>query len=186
MTAAVVPLARRLVAAAAIVASLLFGSAAPAVASCVVVGSFEEMIRDAQLAFVGTVTSVSNSDRWATVAVAEVWNGPDLPSVVEVRGGPGPGTASSVDRTFKARVTYLFVPQFANGVLNDNACSSTTEWTADLVRLRPATARLPLGAEPDPEGVDFYEPLSLLLPVALIVGAGIVVFGAALMIRRSR
>jgi hypothetical protein len=147
-------------------------------------GPLEETIKDAELAFVGTVASVANSDRWATVAVAEVWIGPDLPPVVEVRGGPGPGTASSVDRMFRAGVTYLFVPRLSEGVLSDNSCSMTTEWNADVARLRPASARPPVS----PPGLDAYErfdPAALLLPLALIVGAGVVVFGAALMIRKA-
>jgi hypothetical protein len=175
----------RIAAAVAIVASVLVGSAGPAVASCVWLGPLEETIKDAELAFVGTVASVANSDRWATVAVAEVWIGPDLPPVVEVRGGPGPGTASSVDRMFRAGVTYLFVPRLSEGVLSDNSCSLTTEWNADLSTLRPATARVPIGAEPDPGTSVPFDPAAFLLPVALIVGAGVVVFGAAFMIRRS-
>ncbi|HEV8490385.1 MAG TPA: hypothetical protein VGQ58_11420 [Candidatus Limnocylindrales bacterium] len=172
-------------ASAALVASLLLGSAAPALASCVMPPPIEEAVRDADLAFVGTVTSVANLDRWATVAVAEVWVGPDLPPVVEVRGGPGPGAMSSVDRMFAARTTYLFIVGISDGTLSDNACSSTTEWSDELAALRPANARPPLSPSPESGAADPFDPASLLLPVALIAGGGLIVFGAALMIRRS-
>jgi hypothetical protein len=172
-------------AAAALVASLLLGSAAPAVASCIMPPPIEDAIRDADVAFVGTVTNVANDGRWATVAVAEVWAGPDLPSIVQVRGGPDPGTFSSVDRAFTARTTYLFLPGISEGAIHDSACSSTMEWTDDLARLRPATARLPVGAEPESGAGSSFDPGALLLPAALILGAGIVVFGAAHMIRRA-
>lgn len=175
----------RTAAAAGLVTSLLLGSVAPAAASCVMPPSIEEAVQNADLVFVGTVTGRANDGRWATVAVAEVWIGPDLPPIVEVRGGPDPGTFSSVDRAFVARTTYLFLPSISDGAIHDSSCSSTTEWTADLARLRPTTARPPAGAEPGLDAYERFDPTSLLLPVALIVGAGVVVFGAALMIRKA-
>lgn len=180
----VVAIARRS-AAAVVLAALLVSSAPATVASCVMLGPLEETIRDAKLAFVGTVIDVANEGRWATVAVAEVWLGPDLPPIVEVRGGADPGVWSSADRTFTARTTYLFLPGISEGAIHDGACSSTTEWTDDLARLRPATARPPVGGEPEPGATDSFDLASLLLPAALIVGAGVVVFGAALMVRRG-
>jgi hypothetical protein len=175
----------RAAAAVGLVTSLLLGSVAPAAASCVMPPPIEEAVQNADLAFVGTVTGLANDGRWATVAVAEVWIGPDLPPIVEVRGGPDPGTFSSVDRAFVARTTYLFLPSISEGAIHDSSCSSTTEWTADLARLRPATARPPVGAVPEPGATDPFDPASLLMPIALIVGAGVVVFGAALLIRKA-
>ena len=144
----------------------------------------EEAIRDADVVFVGTVTNVANRDRWAIVAVQEVWKGPDMAAVVEIRGGPDGNAASSVDRTFMAGTRYLFLPFIAEGALQENSCSSTTEFTADLARLRPATAHPPIAPAPDPATAAPFDPASLVVPVALIAAAGIVVFGAALVLRR--
>jgi hypothetical protein len=145
----------------------------------------EQAMQNADSVFVGTVTGLANGDRWATVAVDDVWKGPDLAPVVEVSGGPGPGTASSIDRSFTARARYLFVVSIADGALSDNACSSTTEWQPDLANLRPATAHPPVAPAPEPDAAAPFDPASLLLPGALIVGAGVVVFGAALVLRRG-
>lgn len=174
----------RTVASTAVVASLLLGSAAPVLASCVMPPSIDEAVRDADLVFLGTVTSLSNNDRWATVTVEEVWKGPDLAPVVEVRGGPGGNAASSVDRSFLAGTRYLFLPFIAEGVLQDSACSSTTQFTAELSRLRPATARQPVTPAPDPDTAAPFDTASLLLPAALIIGAGVLVFGGVLVLRR--
>jgi hypothetical protein len=164
--------------------ALLLATAAPTLASCIMPPPIEEAIRDADLVFVGTVTSVANRDRWATVAVQEVWKGPDMAPVVEIRGGPDGNAASSVDRTFMAGTRYLFLPFIAEGALQESACSSTTEFTADLARLRPATAHPPIAPAPDPETATPFDPASLLVPAALVVGAGLLVFGAALALRR--
>jgi hypothetical protein len=175
----------RAAASAALLLVVLLSSAAPTLASCLVLPALDEgVLAAADSVFVGTVTNVSNSDRWATVAVEEVWMGPDLPPVVEVRGGPGPGTASSIDRTYSARVSYLFVVGITDGVLSDNVCSATIGWSPELGRLRPATARQPVTPGPDPDTAAPFDPASLLLPAALIVGAGAVVFGGALVLRR--
>lgn len=144
----------------------------------------DDAVKDADIVFVGTVTSVANAGRWAMVTVEEVWKGPDLAPIVEVRGGPEGNTATSVDRSFTAGTRYLFLPFIAEGVLQDSACSSTAEFTADLVRLRPATARPPVSATPQPDAADRFDPASLFVPAALVVGAGALVFGAALAVRR--
>jgi len=174
----------RAASAALLVPLLLLISVAPAVASCVQPAPIEQAIRDADSVFVGTVTSLSNNDRWATVAVEEVWSGPDLAPIVEIRGGPEGNAASSVDRSFTGGTRYLFLAYIADGVLSDNACSSTTEFTADLVRLRPATAHPPIAPAPDPTTAARFDPASLLVPAALVVGAWFLVFGAALVLRR--
>ena len=141
-------------------------------------------MRNADSVFVGTVTRLSNSDRWATVAVEEVWAGPDLAPAVEVRGGEG-NAASSVDRRFTVATRYLFVVSIASGALQDNACSPTIEWQPDLAKLRPAAAHPPVPPGPSPDAATPFDPASLLLPAALIIGAGVVVFGAALVLRRG-
>jgi hypothetical protein len=105
-------------------------------------------LADASAAFVGTVTATSNGDRWATVAVSDVWKG-DVDAEVEVRGGPedppGPlNASSSVERTFDEGQTYLFLPFGGRGdVFHDNACSRTTVYRDSLERLRPPGAEPP-------------------------------------------
>lgn len=174
----------RAAASAGLLVPLLLTSAAPVLASCMMPPPIEQAIRDADSVFLGTVTGLSNNDRWATVAVEEVWKGPDLAPIVEVRGGPEGDMATSVDRSFSGGTRYLFLAYIADGVLNDNACSSTTEFTADLARLRPATAHPPIAPAPDPDMATPFDPASLLVPAALIVGTGVLVFGGALVLRR--
>jgi hypothetical protein len=176
----------RAAASVALLVPLLLISAAPAMGSCMRPIPIEEAIQGADAVFVGTVTGLSNGDRWATVAVHDVWKGPDLAPVVEVRGGPGGNTASSVDRRFTPATRYLFVVSIFEGALSDNACSSTMEWEPDLTNIRPATAHPPVAPKPAPDTAVPFNPASLLLPAGLIVGAGLVVFGAALVLRRAR
>jgi hypothetical protein len=180
----------RAAAALALVLGLLT-SAAPTVGSCLMpvpmdqATALRQGIQEADSVFVGTVASLSNNDRWASVAVEEVWKGPDLSPLVEVRGGPDGNAASSVDRAFTAKTSYLFVVFISDGVLSDNSCSATTEFTRDLIALRPATARQPVTTGPDPDSAAPFDPASLLLPAALIIGAGVLVFGGALVLRRK-
>jgi hypothetical protein len=174
--------ARYLVAAACLLSTL--ATAGPAAASCVVWGTEEEMLRDAEVAFVGSVQAVANAGRWATVAVEEIWIGPALAPIVEVRGGAGPGQASSVDRSYTAGTRYLIVASIQDGALTDNACSLTAPWAPDLARLRPATARLPVAAEGEPAGERAgLDPGALLVPGVVVLALGGVVFGAVLVLR---
>lgn len=176
-------------AASAVLLASLLTSAAPVAASCQMPFPIDEAtalqqgMREADSVFVGTVTSLSNGDRWATVAVEEVWAGPDLAEAVEVRGAPE-GMTTSADRIYAAGKAYLFVVLIAEGQLTDNACSVTREFTRDLAALRPATARPPIAPAPDADAAAPFDPASLLLPAALIVGAGAVVFGTVLVLRR--
>jgi hypothetical protein len=122
-----------------VVAVTLLPSPTPARASCVAPPPLDEALLFGEVVFVGTVTGVENLDRWATVAVEERWKGADdLPDTVQVRGGPGPGTATSVDTTFSDGVRYLFFTTRGPGYLEDNACSSTQRWTDELATHRPA------------------------------------------------
>lgn len=98
---------------------------------------------DADAVLVGTVTSVSNGDRWATVTVEEVWHGPDQPTEVVVRGGPE-GSMTSVDRTYTVGIRYIFAVSVEDGSLLDNTCSGTTPADeVDLAAVRPAEIRTP-------------------------------------------
>lgn len=166
----------RLFLATAIVGPVLFlATATPAAASCAMPRPIENEVATADIVFVGSVTSTSNGDRWAEVAVQEIWRGPDLPATVVIQGGPGGNTMTSVDRSFVVGTTYLFFPFLdqATGTLTDNACSSTTAWSQELARLRPASIREATpGDGADVGGFDL-EPL-------LPIGVALLVFGALL------
>ena len=98
------------------------------------------------LVFVGRVTDVANQGRSATVEVTEVWRG-DVPTPVTVNGGSDPTNPAEDDRSFEVGVTYLFIPAQIDGLrqgfVTDSVCSSTTPWTDDLARLRPADVGQP-------------------------------------------
>ncbi len=106
-------------------------------------GTLAERVEDARVVFVGTVSSIANEEREATVAVESIWIGPRLPETVVVSGAPdgataaGAQVASSVDRTFERGTRYLFVPNDAAPPFKDDACTATTEYTAAVARLEP-------------------------------------------------
>jgi hypothetical protein len=167
--------ALRLAFAGSVALGALVASAPGAVlADCAEPPAIERAVTTADIVFVGTVTNVTNSGRWAEVSVGAVWRGPDQPSTLVVRGGPEGNTATSVDRSFEAGVTYLFVPYLdpATNTLADNICTSTTQWRAELDDLRPSDARPPIGSTPAGSGFD----LTPLLPI----GVAVIVFGVLL------
>lgn len=174
----------RLAMLAGIAATLVWPS--PALASCMPPQPFPQAIHEAPAVFIGEVTDVSGSGRWAAVEVSQVWKGGVMPAEVEVRGGPGDeNSLSSVDRHFKVSVEYLFVPHERRGsVFSDNACTRTTRFRAELARFRPATATDPLpGPEtwtPEPDEND--NPLRWLLGGAAL--AGVAVIGLLVLRRR--
>ena len=139
-------------------------------------------IEDAAAVFVGTVRDVTNSGRWATVEVSEVWKG-DVEAVVEVRGGqedpPGPSNVvSSVDRSFDGGRKYLFVPHAGTGsTFEDTSCSRTTVYREDLERFRPAGASRPDGGEAPTDRDDGWTvpwwAVAAAAGVAAIVAAGL-------------
>jgi hypothetical protein len=120
----------------------------PVAASCIAPPPIEEAVESAEMVFIGTVRDVANHNRTAGVEVQEIWRGPDLPARVIVHGGPeDPNLITSVDRTFAAGTTYLFVLSAVGRPLQDSGCSSTVEWNAGLGALRPADARPPRAGE---------------------------------------
>jgi hypothetical protein len=159
-------------------------AATPALASCAPPRPIEESMRLADAVLVGTVTHLENGGRWAVVQVEERWRGPEsLPDTIEVRGGPEPGTATSVDRTFTPE-RYLFFLTKGPGYFADNACSATTLWTDDLAAYRPSgVAPAPGTASSPPMG-----PLDLtvVLPLAALMGALAIALVSYLLILRSR
>jgi len=173
----------RLAARVTVVASVAAAVAAPVQASCVMPPPLQEAIRAADVAFVGTVIRVANQDRWATVTVEEVWHGPDLTPIVEVRAGPAGNTASSIDRTYASGTKYLFTVSAGGGTLIDSSCSSTTEWTADLAQFRPADARSAVSPPVETAPTDTF---SILLPLAAVAAVALVVFGAVALVAFRR
>lgn len=155
---------------------------ATASASCAMPIPIEEALRSAEVVITGTVTSTENQGRWASVEVHEIWKGPDVPATVIVRGGPGPGTASSIDRSFNVGARYLFVLGLdGEGGFTDNACSATTEMGAGDNALRPADFRTPSPTESADEGMDLSGVVGAgsvaLIVAALLLVAGLVARG---------
>lgn len=157
---------------------MLLGAPSATIASCAMIPTIDNAVATAEIVVVGTVTSTSNANRWAEVAVQEVWRGPDMRTTIVVQGGPAGNAMTSVDRSFQVGVTYVFFPNLdqSTGIFADNSCTSTTELTDDIERLRPADARPPLGGTSTaPTGFD----VGSLLPVgvALAVFAVLLVAG---------
>ena len=133
------------------------------------------------LVFVGRVTDLANDGRSATVEVTEVWRG-DVPTPGTVNGGPNPANPGEDDRVFDLGGTYLFIPvqldALAQGVLIDSVCSSTTPWTDDLARLRPADMGRPLPVAtttPGPGPFAFLGGLAMpILTAGLVAGSAFV------------
>lgn len=165
-------------------------AAPPASASCVVFGDDAEMLAAAEVVFVGRVLATTNMDRWASVGVEEIWQGPELPERVEVIGGEGPGVGSSVDRHYENGIRYLFALDVRGGTLHDTACTMTRPWEADLVRLRPAAVRRPVPASPQEAetGARRAEPNLPLMTASglLVVVGGIGLFGILRLARAGR
>jgi len=160
---------REVLALAAVAAAFLVG-AAPAAASCV--GEpvpFTQALASAPLVFVGTVTATADQERTATVHVDELWKGPPLPAQVTLRGSPDTSAAAtSVDRHYKEGLRYLFVPAGEAGPpFDDNSCTLTREFTADVKALRPASVRSYPPATPSPP-----LPVILVGGIVLLVTAG--------------
>lgn len=159
-------------------------AATPALASCAPPRPIEESILLSDAVLVGTVTHLENGGRWAVVKVEERWRGPEsLPDTIEVRGGPEPGTSTSVDRTFPGE-RYLFFLTNGPGYFSDNVCSATTLWTDDLAAFRPS------GVAPAP-GTPSSPPMGpldmgVVLPLAALVGALVIALVSYLLILRSR
>jgi hypothetical protein len=163
-------------------ASLLLAAPGVALADCMMPPPIDNATATADIVFVGTVNATSNGNRWAEVAVQEVWRGPDRPATVVIQGGPAGNTMTSVDRSFQVGSTYLFFPYVdpESGALTDNSCTSTTEWTNDLAKLRPADVRQPLAATPTTsQGFD----VGSLLPIGVAVVVFVVLLGVGLMAR---
>lgn len=158
-------------------------AAAPAHASC----AFDErplelQLEEAPAVFKGRVTAVRNDGVTARFAVEEVWKGPPLPPEIVVHGGPEPSgifgttSATSVDRSWTVGVTYLVFPRGGGDRLEDNSCSPTREWSAELAAARPDDARPPTAVGPPEQGGVRVAPWTAALGgVAVVAGVWAVV-----------
>ena len=171
---------RSLAAAAGAIALAAFATPSVTLASCVMIPDVATAIRQAEVVFVGTVTSTEGDGRWAHVSVEEVWAGPDQRATVVVVGALDQSGVTSVDRFFTVGARYLFLPRLGeNGGLTDNACSATAEWDEAMVALRPATVREPTGI---PAGVD-SGPGALLVPAGVAIAVALVLLLVGLAVR---
>ena len=158
--------------------------AIPARASCVAPPPIEDAVRAGEVVFVGTVIHLENGGRWIAVRVEERWRSiSPLPDVVEIRAGPEPGAATTIDRVY-ATGRYLFVVTPGPGYLVDNACTATRPWSQDLAALRPD------GVSPAPQVEADAPPGPLddldVVPVAALFAALLVAIVAYLFILRAR
>jgi hypothetical protein len=158
-----------------VVGSLLARPSSVAAACAAVPPAPDEAVLFGDVVFVGTVLRTENEGRWATVRVEERWKGArDLAETIEVRGGPDPGTATDVDRTYLPG-RYLFVVEHAGAGLADSACSGTTRWSEALSSLRPpgvSPAAVDLPTDPlgsiDPGEIALVAALLIALLVSLV------------------
>ena len=175
----------RIIAALALTMAMLGGPAASSVtASCATTPSINEAVLLGDVVFVGTVLRTGNGGRWATVRVEERWSGArSLGETVDVHGGPEPGTATSIDRTY-VTTRYLFVVHHGDGVLEDDQCTATTPWTPDLARLRPIDVSP--AADVVANTASTQIDLEPLLPVVALVGALVIAVISYVFILRAR
>jgi hypothetical protein len=114
-------------------------------ASCARAPSLQEQLAASPLVFVGTVAFTSDNDRVARVKVESIWKGPDLPAYVDVHGSPVSGwfAFSSVDRTFRTGERDIFVLFSDRQPLQDDSCSATQPYTAEVAAFAPSNAQQP-------------------------------------------
>ena len=102
------------------------GSSHPARAACADSSNVVDALTQAEVVFVGLVTSVASDDRIALMQVVEIWKGPDLQPTVKVHGGdPHTSTAGPEDRAFEVGRTYLVVPSNGSPPFEDSLCTAT-------------------------------------------------------------
>ena len=135
----------------------------------------EVALRDAPIAFIGTVNTVSNRGRSAVVTVEETLKGPQQPSTVEVNGGPkDPNGGTGEDRTFQSNTKYLFFPTNAQSPFSDSLCTATSPYTAGLAQT----------LAPDIRSVNRLASTgSKHLRLDLAIGSGIAILGICIFLR---
>jgi hypothetical protein len=134
-------LSRRAPAIAILVAALL-GIATPANASCTDRPTPKEALESNEVVFVGQVLETVELGRVAVVEVESIWKGGDIIGVTRVEGAGG-DSASRDDRTFETGQSYVFFPRNDKPPFRADACTATTELTAEMARLEPEDAHAP-------------------------------------------
>jgi hypothetical protein len=175
----------------AVLAAATLSAATAALGTRAVLGSCagaplapEEAVVFGDVVFVGTVLRTENEGRWVTVRVEERWkDSRDLAETVEVRGGPEPGTATSVDRTFMPG-RYLFFVEHGPTGLTDTACSATRPWAETLATLRP-TGVAPAAVDLPTDPLGDIKP-DTVITVAALIAALLVALIAYLAVLRAR
>lgn len=154
----------------AIYGFLVIGTAG-AQASCVMLPSLQEQITTAPLVFVGTVVSTSDDDRVAHVRVESIWKGPTLSAYVDVHGSPVSGfnVHSSIDRMYRAGERDIFILFSDRAPYQDNSCSGTRPYTAEVAALAPVGARPPAPVTPAEQVQNWLIQYGLPVGVALVV-----------------
>jgi hypothetical protein len=168
---------RRFLLAFAVCAAFSVAGSSGASASCAEPPALSVQMSTAAVVFVGTVVYTSDGDRVAHVRVESIWKGPALATYVDVHGSPasGPFQASDVDRSYRTGVRYLFVLYSDVQPLQDNSCSATQPYTAELAALAPAGTRAPLPATALEEAQTFaIEHASIAGALAVLLAAGLV------------
>jgi hypothetical protein len=141
--------------------------------------SLQEQISTAPLVFIGTVVSTSDDDRVAHVRVESIWKGPTLAAYVDVHGSPVSGfnVHSSVDRTYRTGERDIFVLFSDSEPYQDNSCSSTQPYTAEIAAFAPADARPPAAVTPVEQVRNWLIQHGLPVGVALVVIAATAFIG---------
>ncbi len=157
----------------------VIGTPIAASASCAAPVPLPVAIAAAPTVFVGTVESLSNEGRVATVHVDDVWRGSSLPTVVQVVGTPDlNAAATSVDRTYRSGTQYLFAPTSGGpDRFQDDNCTATQPFAASLSALRPGNAPGPPTASQTPPSEESGQAwvIAVLAVIVLLVVAGAVV-----------
>ena len=154
-----------------------FADAPAAHAACSPSRSLEENIMSAPIVFVGKIAVTSDDHTEAVVNVKSIWKGPDLPQLVDVRGG---FEGDRDVRTFNNGAVYLFFRSNRSEPFIDSACSATQLYSGpELVvpayltdAVGAETARLPIGLDgPGLPATSALTPMAIgILILVVVVG----------------
>jgi hypothetical protein len=149
--------------------------ASPVTADCDPVGTPEDVLPTAPVAFVGTVTTLEPAR--AHFTVLEVWNG-NVAEAVDVHRllmphphGREPAGPAEDDRAWTLGGTYLVIPHIEAGALVDHICTATVEWSDDLAALRPPDAVVHAAGEEASAAFEIPTPVLVAIAAALVVAS---------------
>jgi len=179
----------------ALIALVLVGGGGPAGAQadlgCAPDVGIDARIDQASTVFTGTVRTVANNGRTATIDVIRVWKGGDLPRRVQVTGtiATQSKVVTALDRLYARDSTYLFLPTSGTQPrFAENRCSATRILTAELAAKAPEGGGSPPVGEGVPlpkAGLGKFVPLMVAGP-ALLVLAGLLLAARRRTKRRGR